>query len=340
MAAVLSPPPAEDLWGSDIAYTQSTNGGANWGGPNGGWQGYVWDNLSKTAKNSQMPSIACILDKYTGNPAQTGRNEFGYNSQAVHVVYNEDTGTGIQVYYIKSTNNGLTWTPKVGLDSSTASAYPNIAVDMKDNPHIVNMSNGLVQSEPLRSGAPITWYLAGINPIMARSFPGPYVGMYGSSTNQVSYAWNTGAWYQTFWTGSDEEFPTVALDHWQNVNVNWQQYLSGNYEIWRASRNNTATPANPVPMQVYGSWGGWFNDSLDVFTDDLFPNLAERKVAMYWSPNDQTIAGFDEVWTKVIGLGYQDAIAANPVKDVIQNGNMTWVDPSGVPIELSEFVAE
>ena len=150
------------------------------------------------------------------------------------------------------------------------------------------MHNNMTSFEPFRAGGPL--YQPGISPVASWAFPGPDVGMYASGglQNAISYAWNgpggfAAAPNQKIWTlGLDLEFPTVSLDRWQHVNVNWQQYNGVDYEIGRDSRQNNVMPSFPLLVQAYGPWLGPFVDSLDLARDDLFPNLAFKKVAMYF----------------------------------------------------------
>ncbi|MDI6783713.1 MAG: hypothetical protein QME64_06415, partial [bacterium] len=295
--------PAEDAWFSDILYRRSTTSGATW---------TAIQNLTNSPMNSQMPSIACILDQYTVTPATTGRNDFGYNSDDVHVSYNEDIGPGIiHVFYLRSLNDGVVWNPRVDVSVGTGGvldAYPNIAVDMTDNPHITFMRYNITQFEPLRTGAPGIQYLPGINPMFPNSFPGPDIGMYGSKTNVVVYAYSTTTGANWYWldfaTSNDCEFPTVALDRWQHTNVNWQEFNGADYEIMRVTRLNTFPPTFPILLPKYaGTWSTATSDSMDLDNDDLFPNLAERKVAQY-------MPGYDEVWTKLTGHGVMAATTA------------------------------
>jgi hypothetical protein len=321
-----TPTPKPPAFFSDIVYIRSINSGQNWAGPAGGWNGHVWDNLTRSAVNSQMPSISCALDQYTGLPYHTGRKEFGYNSDDVHVSYNEDIpgGINVNVYYLRSPNDGLNWNPRINISQITGGnrdAYSNIAVDMRDNPHIVFMRDNLNPWDPTFP------FLPGKDPSDQSSFPGPEVGMYGTLSNSVVYAYFNGtAWTWNTFTGTDLdlEFPTVALDRWQHLNVNWQQYngQDKDYEVMRATNLNLNAPRYPLLLQSYQGWSRLFNDSNDSANDDLFPNLAHKKVAMYRSPNESGVAGYDEIWTKIIGHGDTAAALASP-KNIRQDGNMT-----------------
>jgi hypothetical protein len=87
-------------------------------------------------------------------------------------------------------------------------------------------------------------------------------------------------------------------------------------------------------------------ESLDPGRDDLFPNLAFKKVAMYYKgvppeaiPAPPTGAGYDEVWTKTPGLGVGDCIVPAVPREVWQDGIMVW-DGQMVPVQVSQFMVE
>jgi len=292
---------------SDIYYTRSIDSGQTFMGPQSGGP---WDNITNSLYNSQMPTISCTLDSYYGNrPLDYTLPNSGYNSDDVHVAYNEDTWWGgINIFYLRSFNDGGTWAAPQNVSIPTGGendGYPNIAVDMLDNAHIVFMRNVTPHEPP-----PV--YIPGLNPANANSFPGPDPGMYASRFNLVIH-WSNNPnpvppipW--PFWD-SDQEFPTVAMDRDQNLNVNWQDYFwdYSDYEIIRVTNVNGTAPSWPLVNPVYGNWSYWKDDSRDMDNDDLFPNLAHKKVSMYMSPNNT--AGFTEIWTKILGHGQAAAIA-------------------------------
>lgn len=376
------PLPKEDAWFSNIAYTRSTDSGASWGGPNGGWTSYppeshhyTWDNLTKNAANAQMPTVACIQDLYAGTPRQQPSYQLGYDSSGVHVAYSEDHtwfsdppgdfSPSVWTYYLHSPDDGVTWDAPVNLSGEYAvtESYPSIAVDMSDRPHIVThyayqdySASQVFQNEPWHTGAANRIYLAGYDPTLERSFPGPIVGMFGAVKQTSFYYRLDGAdtWEfidPGFDAASDSEFPTVTLDRWMNVNVAAQLYSveTTDYEVRRAFRLNTNQPPgaySPIPP-VYASLGfdGIFTDSGDATHDDLFPNTAFKKSSMFFSPDQEPVggndpatdstAGYDEVWTKIPGLGQQQAISPTLNRQVWQDGNMNY--SSTVPVAVSRF---
>lgn len=326
----LTPTPMEDTKFSDIAYIRSTTSGASWSGPAGGWYGHSWDNLTQSEFNSQMPAIACIPEQYTGTPG--GRpGDLGYNSDNVHISYNEDYGSAIFLYYLRSPNNGVSWNPRVNVSEKTggewADAYSSLAVDLLDNPHLIFMRGLVYPREPLRTSSEHN-YAPGLDPSLWWSYPGPQVGMYGLQYNGVTYAhfdgnvWQSKTWYDI--EVKDREFPTIALDRRQNITVNWQEYsltgLEYDYVIMRAMRLNLTPPAYPPALQVYQNWtepvpvGGY------ILADEIFPTQALRKSAMYESPN--STSGFDDMWIMVSGHGPVQPVMS--LKTLMQDGNMKY----------------
>jgi hypothetical protein len=290
---------------SDIYYARSWDSGLTFNGPQSGG---LWDNITNTPRNSQMPSISCCLDTFYGFPIDYTGGDSDYATNYVHVSYNEDTDPGgINIFYLLSVTNGNNWLPPANITlasggtEETLDGYSNIAADMMDNVHIVFMRD-VQQNEPTNAYAP------GINPTIINSFPGPDPGMYNALNNQIIYWSNVNPMPLTITSTNDKEFPTVALDRLQDISINWQEYWPlgpgmGDYEIMRISNANAVPPTRPLTPPMYTVWTGLTNDSNQIDYDDLFPNLAHKKVATYFP-------GYTEVWTKVSGNGPMWAIAA------------------------------
>lgn len=292
-----------DAAGSDIFYSMSWNCGTNWTVP---------ANLTNTRMNSQMPSISCVLDSYYGTPPQYAGNDSAYLSDDVHVSYHENTlAGGINVYYLQSPNNGAMWNAPVNLSPAleVSEGYSNIAVDMEDRMHVVCMDD-LVRSEPIQGA-----YMPGIDPYNNQSFPGPDPGMYHVVANAVKYYGFAPALILQSSDSFDREFPTVALDRAQNLDLNWQEHFIGpmpaTYDILRIQCMNTSPVTRPLSVPVYPAWNSYATiDSNDFNNDYLFPNLAHKKVSMYLNINNGSHNIFSEVWTKITGLDQPSAIAA------------------------------
>lgn len=275
----------------------------------------------------------------------------GYNTNTVHVAYHEDViiedppSLGIHVFYTRSPDDGVTWQPQTDVtlalnlaESDKTEVYPSLAVDMLDHPHLAYMINNLTPGEPRREGL-LSDYQAGIHPQQNRAFPGPNPGMYGGLTNSIVAAYHDGNSWQGVVLGAldDNEFPTIALDRWMHENVNYQGWSEmpppdGDYEIVRHERVNATSPSWPLLMPNYGPWNVYINDSSDPVNDDLFPNMAHKRVSVYQSPVEPSTAGYDEIWTKVTGHGPDQATSVLLMRQIWQDGNMGWLDPDPSPL--------
>ncbi|MCX6578817.1 MAG: hypothetical protein NT166_01375 [Candidatus Aminicenantes bacterium] len=311
---------------SDIFYTRSTDSGLTFSGP---VSGGLWDNITNSPRHSQMPSIACAIDVFNGFPVQYLGFDCYYPTNYVHVAYNENTPLGVHVYYLYSTTDGNGWGG--GLTDVTAAAgggvaardgYPNISCDMRNYAHIVFMRN-VGRHSPLTTG-----YNPGMDPTVVSSFPGPNPGMYGALVNDIIY-WSSNVLAPAspvLPAVYDREFPTVALDRFQNVTINWQECqivagVPGNYEVFRDYCFNLNVPVRPPAVPNYGAWAaGPNNDSNDAANDDLFPNLAHKKESMYYI-RVAPFPGFTEFWNKVTGVGAGACMAPGP-KNVYSRNNV------------------
>jgi hypothetical protein len=294
-----------DAAGSDIFYSMSWDSGNNWTGP---------ANLTNTRMNSQMPSISCVLDSYYGTPPWYFGSDSAYLSDDVHVSYHENTTAGgINVYYLQSPNNGAMWNAPVNLSPApeVSEGYTNIAVDMEDRYHVVLMDD-LTRSEPMQGA-----YMPGIDPYNNQSFAGPDPGMYHAVANSVKYYGYAPALILQATPSFDREFPTIALDREQNLDLNWQDHFIGpagvppTYDVIRIQCMNTSPVTRPLSVPVYPAWNSYASiDSNDYYNDYLFPNLAHKKVSMYLNVNTGGHNIFTEVWTRITGLDQPNAIAA------------------------------
>ncbi len=311
---------------SDILYTRSIDSGAIFKDPN---SIRPWANITDTKENSQVPSISCSLDTYYGNPLDYSGRDYAYKCDEVHVSYNEETNSliGTNIFYLRSPDDGYNWqrpynvTLATGGSVHTGDGYSCIVADMEKYVHIVFMRDVIAHE-------PAPGFLPGYDPTNPASFPGPNPGMYNVLTNQIVY------WYSDSntpgpisWPANiDSEFPTVALDREQNITVNWQSYIGysrPNYEIYRIGAYNASSPSWPPQVPNFNGWTGVYKDSSDSANDDLFPNLAHKKAAMFKFPSSPYIPGpgFTEIWTAVDGLGYSAAMS-NLAKTIKMLSNM------------------
>lgn len=309
------------LYGSDLAYSeifysQSADCGATWSASR---------NLTNTGANSQMPSISCALDTYYGTPPQYAGNDSAYLSDDVHVSYHEDIGAGINVFYLRSLNNGAAWNAPINITGNAAlrEGYTNIAVDMEDRAHIVCMTN-LNQNEPLMAS-----YQPGLDPNNIVSFPGPDPGMFHAIQSGVKHYGYGPNLYLAGSANYDREFPTVSLDRGQHLDFNYSEHNASagfnTYDIMRTQCFNGTAVSRPLGVPAYGPWNIPFNDTADPDAEYLFPNLAHKKVSMYFNPLMMDDNTFTEVWTRVPGVGRPACVNAN--RKYIQEHSISQRDP-------------
>ena len=160
---------------NEIYYTRSINGGINWSSP----KRMTWNPSSST-----HPCIA----------AGSGSD--------LHIVWQDDGPGNEEIYYKRSTNEGLSWPLTKRLTwNSGASMYPGVASDSGNDIHVV-------------------W---------TDQTPGNYEVFYKKSTNGGAnwpltkrLTWNSGA------SGA----PSVATDAGDNIYLVWNDDTLGNYEIF------------------------------------------------------------------------------------------------------------
>ncbi len=240
-------------------------------------------NISQTPfKNSQMPSIACILGDAAGE----------YNSTQVHIAWNDDEnnagsgGASPNIWYTSSLDDGATWNSgsrenwSAALLDGGADGYPSLVIDTADMPHVVFM-HGVSTDDPDgttfngRDGyAPgIEFAFPGQNP-----YPGPDPGLYQGAVQSIYYANSIDPiTVVSDGTTLDNEFPSIALDSDGNQYVVWQGLRPysevGDYDIFFSDMTTITNTTN------------------DTDYADSYPCLAMKKTSTW-------IAGYGYTWTK------------------------------------------
>lgn len=307
---------------SEILYMQSIDSGNTWA---------MLTNLSQTpSTNSQMPTIACAVDY---PPPFT--TPWIYDTDEVHVAWNDnfDPGGGVSppyIWYTHSPDVGNSWDirEKVSV-SPQKDGYPSIAItkeqtDGSEVPHLVWTHNVL----PFDPDTPA--YLPGVNPGNPNSFPGPRIGMYNSIGNTNFYTYRLASGWQNIvsFGSADSEFPNISVDKANAIYCVWQYWntQTEDYEVFEAAKL----------WNAYQSWSAWqyqIDVSVDSGHDDLFPNLAYKKQAMYQPINEPY--GRDLVWTKIdrdkSAGGHGAAGALSPAHEIFFDGSTKWVDPQATP---------
>jgi hypothetical protein len=170
---------------SELYFKKSTNGGTTWVGS----QRLTWSGDTST-------SPAITLD----------------SSDTIHVTWRDDSPGKGEIYYMKSTNGGTTWSAAKRLTwTSEYSNYPSIAVESSNNLHIV-------------------W---------ADYTPGNWEIFHKKSTDGgVSWSGST----RLSWNPTESTGPDIAIDTSNHIHVVWYDRITGNYEIlYRRSTDGGAS---------------------------------------------------------------------------------------------------
>ncbi len=169
----------------DIFYTRSTDGGATW---------EPEQRLTSYPRMTGPPSVAAV-------------------DSLVHIVW-YDLGSGsADIYYKRSTNNGMTWSPETNLDNNPASSYmPSIAASGM-NVHVV-------------------WY---------DNRDGNYEVYYKRSTD-CGVSWSADIRLTNDPAESNRASITASG---QNLHVVWFDQRDGNYEIYYKGSMDNGTTWSP-----------------------------------------------------------------------------------------------
>jgi hypothetical protein len=165
----------------EIFYKRSTNNGT------------TWSKKRRLTNNVEGSYVAVV--------AAVGNN--------VHVVWEDDRPGNIEIYYRRSTNNGISWGKKKRLTKSAGTSYnPRLAVS-GNNIHVV-------------------WY---------DNTPGNDEIFYKRSTDSGT-TWGTTRRLTS--NVGDSWSPDVAVSG-SNVSVVWEDVTSGDWEIYYKSSTNNGT---------------------------------------------------------------------------------------------------
>jgi hypothetical protein len=165
----------------DIYYKRSTDGGATW----------TTKRLTYNSGWSYTPVVS--VD----------------SNDRLHVVWRDNTPTIAEIYYKKSTDEGVTWFTKRLTYTSNNSWEPAIAIDTNNHIHVV-------------------WY---------DSAPG---------NSEIHYTWSTDAgttWStkRLTWTSGSSASPVIAVDSNNHLHVFWHDYTPITAEIYYKKSTNGGT---------------------------------------------------------------------------------------------------
>jgi hypothetical protein len=204
----------------EIYYTRSTDRGDTWA---------VSQRLTWTAADSWSPEI--VMD-------------FSNN---IHVVWFEFTAGNAEIFYKRSTDQGITWAATQRLCwTSGFSLEPAITADSSGNIHVIWSDNSPGNNEIYYKKSPdkgVTW----------------------APLRKLT------------WTAGESAYPRIVFDAWDNIHLVWMDNTPGNAEIyykvstdggvsWSAAQRLTSTSGNSFnPFLAVDTYGNlhvvWHDDT-------------------------------------------------------------------------------
>jgi len=244
----------------EIYYKKSTNGGITW---------TLGKRLSFTPGYSGKPDIA--VDGWLN----------------LHVVWPDDTPGNYEIYYRRSTDGGITWTPARSITVNSGDSWqPAIAVDSSRNPHLVWRDDTDGNSE-----------------------------IYYKKSKDGGATWTSRR--RLTWTSGYSGLPDMAVDSSGYLHAVWMDYAAGNVEIyyrkstdggvtWALSRRLTHNSGYSVfPAIAVDSSGNpyvlWEDDTPGNY--DIFYRKSPDGGFSWTSSKNLT-------WTKL--MSYDPAITVDP----------------------------
>ena len=235
---------------SELYYTKSTDGGATWGD-------IGKKRLTYMFGSSSGPALAV-------DPGDT-----------LHLVWPNSATGSIEIYYMKSTDAGATWTPKQRLTyNSGKSMWPAITADSAGVLHVVWQDDkaGNPEIYYMRSSdGGVTWplvkrltwtagesvrpalaVLSGINlhVVFSENMPGSYEICYKRSGDGGS-TW--APMKRLTWTAGDSGWPALAVAPANKVYLAWADDTPGNEDIYGRMSTNGGTTWTPTTRVTYNS---------------------------------------------------------------------------------------
>jgi len=254
----------------EIYYRRSTDSGATWSAVR---------RLTWTADDSRHPAMA--ID----------------SSDVIHVVWDDDTPAGMDIYYKNSQDGGDTWSASQRITWTPGFSFkPAIAIDSSDAIHVVwfdyaaadpeiYYKNGQDGGDTWSASRRLTW-TSGASFVPAIAAPGSVhivwedetpdpAEIYYKSSPDGGSTWN--ATRRITWTSGGSFMPAITVDSNPHIHVAWYDNTPGNLEIyyerseddgatWSASRRLTWTGGGSRDISLAVDSGdalhmAWYDDT-------------------------------------------------------------------------------
>ena len=211
----------------------------------------------------------------------------------IHIVWNDVTPGNSELYYCKSTNEGISWMTKRLTWNSGISETPAIVTDSSNHIHLV-------------------W---------EDKTPGNAEIYYRKSTNGGTN-WTT---KRLTWNSGESEFPKIAVDSSNHIHVVWYDDMTGNYEIYHKKSTNGGT--NWTTKRLTWNSGSSIVPSIAIDTSDniqvVWQDSTPGKSEIYYKKS--TNGGMNWTVKRLTwnpGSSYYPDIAT----DVSDHTHATWYD--------------
>jgi hypothetical protein len=220
------------------------------------WQDDVSGNAEIYYKQSNDEGETWTLSKrLTWNSGDSHSPDLAIDSSDnLHLVWSDNSPGGVEIYYKKSTDGGITWTANKRITwMSSVQLGPKIAVDSSDNPHVVWQDalpgSGDIYYRKSEDGG-TTWEASKKLSGSGKTFGEISIGV--ALAGQIYVVWNdslTGTnelYYKKSTSGGDtwslgqrityllgdSRDPAFVLDSLGEVNLVWSDSYPGNYELY------------------------------------------------------------------------------------------------------------